>query len=168
MMRGDWIKPGAVVIDGTTNVIPDPNSPKGQRLVGDVCFSEAQKVASYITPIPGGVGPMTVVMLMASTVQSAKLAAARSLQTEWHFEPLTLKLLRPVPSDIAIARAQTPKDIEYLAKEVGLLRKEISLCGDKIAEVSLGVLDKLRDRRVGNVQAKIVGRGSGGTRRVRR
>jgi 5,10-methylene-tetrahydrofolate dehydrogenase/methenyl tetrahydrofolate cyclohydrolase len=75
MVRGDWVKPGAVVIDVGVNRIEDPNSPKGSRLVGDVCFSEVKEVASAITPVPGGVGPMTIAMLLRNTVRAAKLSS---------------------------------------------------------------------------------------------
>jgi methylenetetrahydrofolate dehydrogenase (NADP+)/methenyltetrahydrofolate cyclohydrolase len=74
MVRGDWIKPGAVVIDVGTNRIEDPSHPKGSRLVGDVCFEEAKQVAGAITPVPGGVGPMTIAMLLRNTVRAAKLS----------------------------------------------------------------------------------------------
>lgn len=74
MVRGDWVKPGAVVIDVGVNRIEDPNHPKGSRLVGDVCFDEVKEVASAITPVPGGVGPMTIAMLLRNTVRAAKLA----------------------------------------------------------------------------------------------
>lgn len=63
-IKGDWIKPGALVIDVGTNVIPDKKRPGCTKLVGDVDFEEAVKVASYITPVPGGVGPMTIAMLL--------------------------------------------------------------------------------------------------------
>ena len=72
IVRGDWIKPGAVVIDVGMNAVDDPTSEKGYRLVGDVNFDEAKEVASAITPVPGGVGPMTIAMLLRNTVDSAK------------------------------------------------------------------------------------------------
>ena len=74
MVRGDWVKPGAVVIDVGTNRIDDPTHPKGSRLVGDVAFDEVKEVASAITPVPGGVGPMTIAMLMRNTLRAAKLS----------------------------------------------------------------------------------------------
>lgn len=77
-VKGDWIKEGAVVVDCGINVIPDETKKSGRRLVGDVHFSEAKTKASWITPVPGGVGPMTVAMLMMNTVDSAK----RSLQMQ--------------------------------------------------------------------------------------
>jgi methylenetetrahydrofolate dehydrogenase (NADP+)/methenyltetrahydrofolate cyclohydrolase len=69
MLRGNWIKPGAVVIDVGINRIPTEDG-KG-RLVGDVVFDEAAEVASAITPVPGGVGPMTIAMLMRNTLVAA-------------------------------------------------------------------------------------------------
>lgn len=74
MVRGDWVKPGAVVIDVGVNRIEDPDHPKGSRLVGDVCFEEVRQVAGWLTPVPGGVGPMTIAMLLKNTVRAAKLA----------------------------------------------------------------------------------------------
>ncbi len=74
MVRGDWIKPGAAVIDVGINSKPDPTKKKGYRLVGDVNYEEAAEVAGWITPVPGGVGPMTIAMLMRNTVRAAKLA----------------------------------------------------------------------------------------------
>jgi methylenetetrahydrofolate dehydrogenase (NADP+)/methenyltetrahydrofolate cyclohydrolase len=76
MVKGDWVKPGATVIDVGINRIPAPEKGEGKsRLVGDVAYAEAAKVAGAITPVPGGVGPMTIAMLMANTVASAYLAA---------------------------------------------------------------------------------------------
>ncbi|XP_061371544.1 bifunctional protein FolD 4, chloroplastic-like isoform X3 [Gastrolobium bilobum] len=72
MVKGSWIKPGAVIIDVGINPVEDPNSPRGYRLIGDVCYEEAIKVASAVTPVPGGVGPMTIAMLLQNTLSSAK------------------------------------------------------------------------------------------------
>lgn len=72
MVKGDWIKPGAVVIDVGINRVEDPAAPRGYRLVGDVDFAQAQEVAGAITPVPGGVGPMTIAMLLSNTVLSAR------------------------------------------------------------------------------------------------
>ena len=79
MVRGDWVKPGAIVIDVGINRVPGPGgdasgTPK-TRLVGDVAYAEAVAVAGAITPVPGGVGRMTIAMLMANTVLAAKRAA---------------------------------------------------------------------------------------------
>ncbi|CAG8720503.1 23432_t:CDS:10 [Cetraspora pellucida] len=71
-IKGDWISPGAVVIDVGTNSIKDSTKKSGFRWVGDVEFSSASAVASHITPVPGGVGPMTVAMLLQNTVEGAK------------------------------------------------------------------------------------------------
>ncbi len=71
-VTGDMIKPGAVVIDVGTNRVDDPTAKQGYRLVGDVKFVEAKEVAGAITPVPGGVGPMTITMLLYNTVQAAR------------------------------------------------------------------------------------------------
>ena len=73
MVRGDWIKPGAAVIDVGMNSKPDATKKKGYRLVGDVDFEAAKEVAGFITPVPGGVGPMTIAMLMANTLRAAEI-----------------------------------------------------------------------------------------------
>jgi methylenetetrahydrofolate dehydrogenase (NADP+) / methenyltetrahydrofolate cyclohydrolase len=71
-ITGAMLKPGAVVIDVGINRIPDPSAKNGSRLVGDVDFASASEVASAITPVPGGVGPMTIAMLMKNTVLAAR------------------------------------------------------------------------------------------------
>ncbi len=75
MVKADWIKPGAVVIDVGTNRVDDPTTEKGYRLAGDVDFNAAKEVAGWISPYPGGVGPMTITMLMRNTVRAAKIQA---------------------------------------------------------------------------------------------
>ena len=77
MVRGDWVKPGVVVIDVGINSVDDPTNPKGYRLVGDVAFDEVKEVAAAITPVPGGVGPMTIAMLLRNTMDGAKRAVER-------------------------------------------------------------------------------------------
>lgn len=72
-VRGDWIKPGAAVIDVGINSKPDATKKSGYRLVGDVNFEEAKEVAGFITPVPGGVGPMTIAMLMKNTLRAAEI-----------------------------------------------------------------------------------------------
>ena len=73
-ITADMVREGAVVIDVGVNRIPDPTAPKGTRLVGDVDFEHVKEKASVITPVPGGVGPMTITMLMVNTVRAAKAA----------------------------------------------------------------------------------------------
>jgi methylenetetrahydrofolate dehydrogenase (NADP+)/methenyltetrahydrofolate cyclohydrolase len=73
-IKGDVVKPGAVVIDVGVNRVDDPNAKGGSRLVGDVEFMSVQPVAGKITPNPGGVGPMTIALLMQNTVRAAQLA----------------------------------------------------------------------------------------------
>lgn len=75
MVKADWVKPGAVVIDVGINRVDDPTRKRGYRLVGDVDFAEVQAVAGWITPVPGGVGPLTIAMLLRNTVIGAKRAA---------------------------------------------------------------------------------------------
>ncbi|KAJ7972938.1 Bifunctional protein FolD [Quillaja saponaria] len=72
MIKGSWVKPGAAVIDVGTNAVDDPSRKSGYRLVGDVDFEEVSKVAGWITPVPGGVGPMTVAMLLKNTLEGAR------------------------------------------------------------------------------------------------
>ncbi|MGQ9849271.1 MAG: bifunctional methylenetetrahydrofolate dehydrogenase/methenyltetrahydrofolate cyclohydrolase FolD [Aggregatilineaceae bacterium] len=74
MVRADWVKPGAYVIDVGSNRVDDPTSEKGYRWVGDVAFDEVKEVAGAITPSPGGVGPMTITMLLKNTLRGAELA----------------------------------------------------------------------------------------------
>jgi len=71
-VKANMVKPGAVVIDVGINRIDDPNKAKGTRLVGDVAFEEVAAKSSFITPVPGGVGPMTIAMLMVNTVNAAR------------------------------------------------------------------------------------------------
>ena len=77
MVTGAWIKPGAVVIDVGINAVTDPSAKKGYRLVGDVKYDEVAAKASYISPVPGGVGPMTIAMLLRNTLEGAKASLAR-------------------------------------------------------------------------------------------
>ncbi len=74
MIRGDWIKPGAYVIDVGTNRVEDPTAKSGYRLVGDVAYEEAVEVAGAVTPVPGGVGPMTITLLLQNTLRAAQRA----------------------------------------------------------------------------------------------
>jgi methylenetetrahydrofolate dehydrogenase (NADP+)/methenyltetrahydrofolate cyclohydrolase len=76
-LKADMVKPGAVVIDVGVNRIPDPAAKGGSRLVGDVDFARVQPIAGQITPSPGGVGPMTIALLMQNTVRAAEQAMAR-------------------------------------------------------------------------------------------
>ncbi len=75
MITAEMVSPGTVVIDVGTNRVDDPSREKGYRVCGDVRFDEVSEVAGAISPVPGGVGPMTITMLLANTVKSARLAA---------------------------------------------------------------------------------------------
>lgn len=76
-VKGDWLKPGAIVIDVGSNSLPDPASEKGYRYVGDVEFESARVVAGYISKVPGGVGPMTITMLLSNTLKAARRSISR-------------------------------------------------------------------------------------------
>ena len=71
-IKKDWLKPGVIVIDVGINTIPDSTRKSGYRLVGDVDFDNVKSIAAKITPVPGGVGPMTVAMLLSNTLKSFK------------------------------------------------------------------------------------------------
>ena len=146
-VKGDWLKSGAVVIDVGTNYIPDDTKKSGQRLVGDVDFDPAAQVASKITPVPGGVGPMTVAMLLQNVVDSANTYF--EAQKARHIRPLPLKLRSPVPSDIAVSREQQPKLIAQVASEVGIASHELEPYGHYKAKVDLALLSRLGHRRNG-------------------
>ncbi|KAA0189205.1 hypothetical protein HAZT_HAZT008061, partial [Hyalella azteca] len=177
LVKGSWVKPGAVVIDCGINAIPgeqltaastpyqietilmvsiyfeskilfisskDATKKSGQKLVGDVDFKEVSEVASVITPVPGGVGPMTVAMLMQNTVLAGERAAASLRSSQWSMRYLDIQPQDHTPSDIEIARSQTPKDVLELATEVGLQACEVAPYGSKKAKVDLAVLKRLQ------------------------
>ena len=77
-VRADFVRDGAVIIDVGINRVDDPTSPKGYRLTGDVAFAEVAPKCRAITPVPGGVGPMTIAMLMANTIASCRRFTARA------------------------------------------------------------------------------------------
>lgn len=146
-VKGDWLKPGAVVIDVGTNYVVDESKKSGQRLVGDVNYESAAEVASLITPVPGGVGPMTVAMLLQNVVDAATMYFDK--QKARHIRPLPLNIQHPVPSDIAISRAQRPKPITLIASEVGIASHELEPYGASKAKVGLALLQRLGHRRNG-------------------
>ncbi|KAK7185729.1 c-1-tetrahydrofolate synthase [Paraphaeosphaeria sporulosa] len=146
-VKGEWLKPGAVVIDVGTNFIPDDTKKSGQRLVGDVDYDSAVDVASQITPVPGGVGPMTVAMLLQNVVDSADATFDR--QKKRKINPLPLKLQDPVPSDIEVSRKQHPKPITSVAAEIGILPNELEPYGSTKAKVDLSLLKRLEHRKNG-------------------
>ena len=150
-VKGEWLKPGAVVIDVGINYVPDSSKKSGQRLVGDVDMVSALPVVSYITPVPGGVGPMTVAMLMQNTLHSATRLFAKAHNKPRVPRPNPLPPRQdPVPRDIDIAQAQTPRPIVELATELGINpATELELYGRYKAKVDLAVLDRLAHRRDG-------------------
>lgn len=146
-VKGDWLKSGVVVIDVGMNFVPDDTKKSGQRLVGDVDYESAAEVASKITPVPGGVGPMTVAMLLQNVVDSATTYFDR--QKARHIKPLPLQLQSPVHSDIAVSRAQRPKPITLVAQEVGIASHELEPYGASKAKVDLSLLQRLGHRKNG-------------------
>ncbi|KAL6942163.1 C-1-tetrahydrofolate synthase, mitochondrial [Hanseniaspora vineae] len=141
-VKGDWLKQDAVVIDVGINYIPDSSKKSGQKLVGDVDFESCKNKASFITPVPGGVGPMTVAMLVKNVLQAAKTAESQNNKLPT-CEPLPLKLETPVPSDIAISKKQTPKHISVVAEELGIHENEIEFFGHYKAKVNPKILNRL-------------------------
>lgn len=146
-VKGEWLKKDAVVIDVGTNYIPDESKKSGQRLVGDVDYESAVEVASKITPVPGGVGPMTVAMLLQNVVDSA--TSYFDAQKARKITPLHLKIQTPVPSDIAVSRAQHPKQITKVANEIGIHVNELEPYGAYKAKVDLALLKRLEHRKNG-------------------
>uniref|UniRef100_A0A671RH03 C-1-tetrahydrofolate synthase, cytoplasmic n=1 Tax=Sinocyclocheilus anshuiensis TaxID=1608454 RepID=A0A671RH03_9TELE len=144
MVRGEWLKDGAVVIDCGINTITDSSRPNGKRLVGDVHYDSAKDKAAFITPVPGGVGPMTVAMLMQNTVLSAKHFLQAQEPGKWNINYTQLNLQRPVPSDVTISRSCVPIPIECLAEEIGLFSDEVELYGRTKAKVQLKTIDRLQ------------------------
>ncbi len=74
MVKASWVKPGAIVIDVGINRVPDASKKRGYRIVGDVAYDEVEMVAGAISPVPGGVGPMTIAMLLSNTLHAAEIA----------------------------------------------------------------------------------------------
>lgn len=151
----DWIKEDAVVIDVGINYKEDASAKNGRKLVGDVDYQSVAKKASFITPVPGGVGPMTVAMLCSNVFDAAMIQQARSHQ--YSFKPLPLDLKSPVPSDIAISRAQKPKKITKVAEELGLLENELEPYGHYKAKVDP---KKVIARLDANVEGSVNDRGN--------
>lgn len=150
-VKADWIKEGAVVIDVGINYKDDPNAKNGKRLVGDVDYAEVAKKASFVTPVPGGVGPMTVAMLCSNVFDAAILQAQEAHKHS--FQALPIKLENPVPSDIAISRAHKPKKIGKIAQELGLMEMELEPFGHYKAKVDTkAVLQRLDEQAEGSTE----------------
>lgn len=148
-VKGDWLKQGSVVIDVGANFVPDETKKSGSRMVGDVDFASASQKASLITPVPGGVGPMTVANLLDNVVIAAKAQYIKNNQTPQFKTPLKLNLQKPVPSDFEISRAQQPKRINQVAEEAGILDSELEPFGFYKAKVSLDILKRLQNKNNG-------------------
>jgi len=149
-VKGELLKKGSVVIDVGTNYVDDSTKKSGSRLVGDVDFESALPVVSKITPVPGGVGPMTVAMLLDNVIISAKRFYEKFQSGDNFFNnPLKLNLLKPVPSDYEISREQTPKHITEISNESGILPSELEPYGSYKAKVKLDLLDRLSNKKNG-------------------
>lgn len=145
-VKGDWVKKDAIVIDVGINYIPDASKKSGQKLVGDVDFNSVKETAGFLTPVPGGVGPMTVAMLV-DNVYKAALDQFNEANKPLDIKPLKLDCLQPVPSDIDISRAQSPKLITEVATELGISHKDFENYGHYKGKVSLDVYESLKDKR---------------------
>lgn len=145
-VKGEWLKKGAVVIDVGANFVDDASKKSGSRMVGDVDFESALPVASLLTPVPGGVGPMTVANLLDNVIIAAKAHYEKNSQTPKFTNPLKLNLQKPVPSDFEISRAQEPKRINQVAEEAGILDSELEPFGFYKAKVSLDILKRLQNK----------------------
>ncbi|GMM34146.1 hypothetical protein DASC09_014710 [Saccharomycopsis crataegensis] len=144
-VKAEWLNSKAIVIDVGTNYIEDSTRKSGSRLVGDVEYDAAKEKVAKITPVPGGVGPMTVAELLYNVVESAKKFSSKKNG----FTPLKLNLLTPVPSDYEISRAQTPKQITKVASESSIPAEDLEPYGSTKAKVKLSVLEKFKNRENG-------------------
>jgi methylenetetrahydrofolate dehydrogenase (NADP+)/methenyltetrahydrofolate cyclohydrolase/formyltetrahydrofolate synthetase len=188
MIKGDWIKPGAVVIDIGINVVADPSSVAGRRTVGDVAFAEVHfmqssiislladlcfcfevvHVAKAVTPVPGGVGPMTVVKLLENTLhvrmciyiraciyayKYTKIQAAlgQSRASLWTLRLRGLDLVSPPPPDAALSQSVTPLAAQAVASAIGLRQSELFLFGPHKAKVQLSALARLANDPSGSL-----------------
>ncbi|KAF5892581.1 C-1-tetrahydrofolate synthase, cytoplasmic-like isoform X1, partial [Clarias magur] len=143
MVKGEWMKEGAVVIDVGINYIPDDSRPSGTRVVGDVHYPSAKERAGYITPVPGGVGPMTVAMLMDNTVKSAKTFLQMYRPGKWNVTYTKPKPQKPQTSGVQVSHCAAQKPVDQLAKEIGLFSVEIEPIHRGRVRVSLDVLRRL-------------------------
>lgn len=143
--RRNQLHLGYVLLPAFSLTRADPTKKSGQRLVGDVDYDSAVKVASFITPVPGGVGPMTVAMLMENSFIAAQRHLEKSQQRI--VKGLKLPLKKDVPSDIEIAKSQTPKPINVLAAEIGIPVNDLEMYGRYKAKVKLEILESLQHRQ---------------------
>ncbi|PWA00217.1 hypothetical protein BB558_003741 [Smittium angustum] len=142
-VKGSWIKPGAVVIDVGINAVEDSTKKSGHRWVGDVDFSTAKMVSSFITPVPGGVGPMTVAMLLENLIDGATRQFERANKVI--INPIAIHPLTPIPSDAEIAALSKPKKIKDVGSELQINTNELELYGNYKAKLSLSIVDRLKN-----------------------
>ena len=143
LVTGAMLKPGAVVVDVGINVVDG-------RIVGDVDFASAVTVASAITPVPGGVGPLTNAILLTHLIRAAERQPARSPTTPTSpaARPATLRRRSmSFPSDLDIARGVTPRPITEIAAGLGIRDDELELYGPTKAKVTLDAITRLEAER---------------------
>lgn len=143
MVKGEWVKEGAVVIDCGINHIPDESKASGKRVVGDVHYPSSKQRAGFITPVPGGVGPMTVAMLMKNTVESAKRFLQKHTPGKWNLVYAKKRPEEPQPSDAAISFSCESKPVPQLARELGLFSDEVESYGRSRAKIRLDALKRM-------------------------
>lgn len=133
LVKGHWIKPGAVVVDVGMNYVPDPTKKSGQRLTGDAEFVSVSQKASLISPVPGGVGPMTVTMLLRNVYR----AAVDQTEGRYKVHNLPLDIKTPIPCDLDISRSHHPRSIVDLATSMGLSKRDIKMYGNYKAKIKI-------------------------------
>ncbi|TRY57019.1 hypothetical protein DNTS_023929 [Danionella cerebrum] len=138
MVKGEWLKDGALVIDCGINYIPDESKASGKRVVGDVHYPSAKERAGYITPVPGG-----------NTVESAKRFLQPFTPGKWSLV-YTKKIPQyPQPSDVEISSSCQSKPIHQLARELGLFSEEVELYGRSRAKIRCDTLKRMEKRPSG-------------------
>ena len=146
LITKDMIKPGAVVIDCGINPITSDDGKR--KLFGDVDYEGVAEIAGFITPVPGGVGPMTVAMLMQNTFECA--VKQHFHVNSWQLKHQKVCRIKPVPSDSEIAMAQTPRKISKIAQEIGINDDELEFYGVYKAKINLKIQERLKNEAKGN------------------
>ncbi|CCH62874.1 hypothetical protein TBLA_0I02160 [Henningerozyma blattae CBS 6284] len=149
LIQKGHIKKDAIVIDVGINFIYNKQNPLKKKLVGDTDFEKVKNKTSYITPVPGGVGPMTICMLAKNVIEACKLKFQIE-ETKPKITPLKLELKCPLDEDIEISRQQEPKEIISLAEELGIKNNELEIHGNYMAKVSSSITDRLKYRSNGH------------------
>ncbi|CCF57020.1 hypothetical protein KAFR_0C00240 [Kazachstania africana CBS 2517] len=149
-VKGEWLKKDAVIIDVGINYVKDKSKKSKRKLVGDVDIASVKNTIGFLTPVPGGVGPMTVASLMNNVFIAAKNSIAGKTFHPY-ISPLPLPNLEnnTKVSDFQISKLQKPKRIEKLAEELGILPDELELFGHFKAKISTSILERLKMKQNG-------------------